>query len=43
MGDSCIGKGEGDDEIIIIDLLKVDLIIEEIIFVVIIYEVEKRR
>ncbi|MCL2930075.1 MAG: TerD family protein [Trichodesmium sp. St16_bin4-tuft] len=43
MGDSRTGKGEGDDETITIDLLKVDSIIEEIIFVVTIYEAEKRR
>ena len=43
MGDSRTGKGEGDDETITIDLLKVDSIIEEIIFVVTVYEAEKRR
>ena len=43
MGDSRTGKGEGDDETINLELLKVDSTIEEIIFVVTIYEADKRR
>lgn len=43
MGDSRTGKGEGDDETVNIELSKVDPIIEEIIFVVTIYEADKRR
>lgn len=43
MGDSRTGKGEGDDETVHVDLLKVDPIIEEIRFVVTIYEADKRR
>ena len=43
MGDSRTGKGEGDDETITVDLSKVDSTIEEIIFVVTVYEAEKRR
>ncbi|MGB3510685.1 MAG: TerD family protein [Microcoleaceae cyanobacterium] len=43
MGDSRTGKGEGDDETINLELSKVDPTIEEIIFVVTIYEADKRR
>lgn len=43
MGDSRTGKGEGDDETINLELSKVDSTIEEIIFVVTIYEADKRR
>ena len=40
MGDSRTGKGEGDDETVTVDLSKVDSAIEEIVFVVTIYEAE---
>lgn len=43
MGDSRTGKGEGDDEAVHVDLLKVDSTIEQIVFVVTIYEADKRR
>lgn len=43
MGDSRTGKGEGDDETIKIDLTKVDAAVEEMLFVVTIYEADKRR
>ncbi|MDY7003762.1 MAG: TerD family protein [Cyanobacteriota bacterium] len=43
MGDSRTGKGEGDDETVTVDLSKVDSAIEEIVFVVTIYEADKRR
>lgn len=43
MGDNRTGNGEGDDEIINVDLAKVPSNIEKIAFTVTIYEAEKRR
>ncbi|MGK7922020.1 MAG: TerD family protein [Trichodesmium sp.] len=42
-GDSRTGEGSGDDEVIEIDLQKVDSAIQEIIFVVTIHEADARR
>jgi tellurium resistance protein TerD len=43
MGDNKTGAGEGDDELIAIELSKVDAAIQEVIFVVTIHEAETRR
>lgn len=43
MGDNRTGAGEGDDELIAVDLSKVDLSVEEIVFVVTIHEAVARR
>lgn len=43
MGDNLTGKGEGDDEEIIIDLSKVPEDVEKIDFTVTIYEAEQRK
>ncbi len=43
LGDNLTGKGEGDDEVIFIDLPNVLSDIEEIIFIVTIHEAEERR
>lgn len=42
-GDSRTGKGSGDDETIRIDLEKVDSSIQEIVFIVTIFQAEARR
>ncbi|MGD1716007.1 TerD family protein [Dapis sp. BLCC M172] len=42
-GDSRTGEGSGDDEVIEIDLTKVDQTIQEIVFVVTIHEADARR
>ena len=42
-GDSRTGEGSGDDELIQIDLTKVDQAIQEILFVVTIHEADARR
>jgi tellurium resistance protein TerD len=42
-GDNRTGEGEGDDEVIEVDLSKVDERIVEILFVVTIYEAEERK
>jgi tellurium resistance protein TerD len=42
LGDNLTGEGEGDDEVIIVDLRKVPLDVEKIVFTVTIYEAEKR-
>ena len=42
MGDNRTGMGEGDDEIIIVDLRKTPKEIEKIVFVVSIYQAEER-
>lgn len=42
-GDSRTGKGQGDDETIRIDLQKVDSSIQEIVFIVTIFQAEARR
>lgn len=39
-GDNCIGEGDGDDEQVKIDLIKVLVDIKKLVFVVIIYDVE---
>ncbi|MDY6784094.1 MAG: TerD family protein [Cyanobacteriota bacterium] len=43
LGDNRTGAGEGDDELIEVDLTKVDASVQELIFVVTIHEAEKRR
>ena len=43
MGDNLTGAGEGDDEQIMIDLAKVPEVYDKIVFVVNIYEADKRR
>ena len=43
MGDNLTGEGEGDDEQIMIDLLKIPANIERIAFTVTIYDAEARR
>lgn len=40
MGDNCMGEGDGDDEQIIVDFLKIFVYIEKIGIIVIIYDVE---
>ncbi|MDE5075079.1 MAG: TerD family protein [Trichodesmium sp. St15_bin1_1] len=42
-GDSRTGEGSGDDELIQIDLAKVDQVIQEVLFVVTIHEADARR
>ena len=42
-GDSRTGKAQGDDETIRIDLQKVDSSIQEIVFIVTIFQAEARR
>lgn len=42
-GDSKTGEGMGDDELIQIDLTKVDASVQEIVFVVTIHEAEQRK
>ena len=42
-GDNLTGDGDGDDEVIIVELDKVDPRIQEILFVVTIYEYEQRK
>lgn len=42
-GDNLTGEGEGDDETIHVDLKKIDPKITEIVFVVTIYDAEKRK
>ena len=42
-GDSRTGEGSGDDELIQIDLAKVDQVIQEVLFVVTIHESDARR
>ncbi len=43
LGDNRTGQGEGDDEVIQINLDKVDPTIQEIVFIVTIHEAETRR
>jgi len=43
MRDSLTGKGVGDNQTLTVDLSKIDSTIQEIIFVVTIYEADKRR
>ena len=43
MGDNLTGEGDGDDEQIMIDLLKIPANIERIAFTVTIYDAEARR
>ncbi|MDY6785748.1 MAG: TerD family protein [Cyanobacteriota bacterium] len=43
MGDNLTGEGEGDDEAIIVDLRKVPADIQKLVFVVTIYDAEKRQ
>lgn len=43
LGDSRTGEGSGDDEVVEIDLSKVDAAIQEIIFVVTIHEADVRK
>ena len=43
LGDSRTGEGSGDDETIIIDLLKINPAIQELIFVVTIHDADQRR
>ena len=42
MGDNLTGEGEGDDEVVIVDLRKVPENVQRIVFTVTIYEAEKR-
>jgi len=42
-GDNLTGEGEGDDEQVLVDLLRVSSDIQEIVFVVTIHEAEQRR
>lgn len=42
MGDNLTGAGEGDDEAVIVDLRKVPADVQKIVFVVTIYDAEKR-
>ena len=42
-GDSRTGEGSGDDELIQIDLAKIDQVIQEVLFVVTIHEADARR
>lgn len=43
MGDNLTGEGDGDDEQIIVDILKLDPKIQKIVFTVNIYEAAKRK
>jgi tellurium resistance protein TerD len=43
LGDNRTGAGQGDDELIEVDLAKVDASVQELIFVVTIHEAEQRR
>ncbi len=43
MGDNLTGEGEGDDEVIIVDLRKVPADIHRIVITVTIYDAEKRK
>ncbi|YAI81823.1 MAG: TerD family protein [cyanobacterium endosymbiont of Rhopalodia sterrenbergii] len=43
MGDSLTGEGEGDDEVILVNLTKVPEEIEKLVFVVTIHQAEQRR
>ena len=43
MGDNKTGAGEGDDEVIIIDLRKIAPEVKKLVFTVTIYEAEKRK
>jgi tellurium resistance protein TerD len=42
MGDNLTGEGEGDDEVVIVDLRKVPENVQRIVFTVTIYDAEKR-
>ena len=42
-GDNLTGEGQGDDEVIDVDLSKIDSRVKEILFVVTIYEAEERK
>ncbi len=42
-GDNLTGEGEGDDEVVLVDLNKVDTKVEKIIFTVSIHQAEERK
>ncbi len=43
MGDNLTGEGEGDDEVLIVDLRKLPSDVQKIVFTVTIYEAEQRQ
>jgi tellurium resistance protein TerD len=43
LGDNLTGAGEGDDEVILVNLTKIPPEVEKLVFVVTIYEAEKRQ